>query len=572
MLALNMMDIVEERGMELDIHRLPEMLGIPVVPVSARKRTGLEILMHAVAHHQGKGNSVPVEHHHDLVCQSVHRHNHHKEFAMVYSDDIEDKIDDLEERLLTEFPDIVNPRWHAIKILEKDPEVMKNYPIHTEDIVDKNYEHEIVNQKYDFIEEVIDEVLMNKAQKEAWTEKVDQWMTHPVWGMPIFFGIMAIVFLLTFAVGDWIAGGFEIFIAGVANGIQYGMELLHLSPTLISLVCDGIIAGVGGILTFLPNIFMLFLALAFLEDSGYMSRVAYVMDGLMGKMGLSGRAFIPMLLGFGCTVPAIMSARTLEDTRDRLRTIMVTPFMSCSARLPIYVLFSKMFFGKFAMAAAFSMYVIGLIMAILVALIYSKIVCRNEEKNCLLIELPEYKSPNARTIIIYVWEKVKDYLTKAGTTIFVGSVLLWLIMNFGAAGMVADISDSFAASIGHFLVPVLAPAGLGLWQIGVALISGIAAKELVVSSCSVLFAMNINSDIGIENFHYVLENMGFGTINAYALMVFCLLYIPCMAAIATIQKETNSWRWTIGMILMQLLVAWGMAVIVFQVGSMLIGG
>ncbi len=571
-LALNMMDIVEERGMELDIHRLPEMLGIPVVPVSARKRTGLEVLMHAVAHHQGKGNSVPVEHHHDLVCQSVHRHNHHKEFAMVYSDDIEDKIDDLEERLLTEFPDIVNPRWHAIKILEKDPEVMKNYPIHTEDIVDKNYEHEIINQKYDFIEEVIDEVLMNKAQKEAWTEKVDQWMTHPVWGMPIFFGIMAIVFLLTFAVGDWIAGGFEILIAGVANGIQYGMELLHLSPTLISLVCDGIIAGVGGILTFLPNIFMLFLALAFLEDSGYMSRVAYVMDGLMGKMGLSGRAFIPMLLGFGCTVPAIMSARTLEDTRDRLRTIMVTPFMSCSARLPIYVLFSKMFFGKFAMAAAFSMYVIGLIMAILVALIYSKIVCRNEEKNCLLIELPEYKSPNARTIIIYVWEKVKDYLTKAGTTIFVGSVLLWLIMNFGAAGMVADISDSFAASIGHFLVPVLAPAGLGLWQIGVALISGIAAKELVVSSCSVLFAMNINSDIGIENFHYVLENMGFGTINAYALMVFCLLYIPCMAAIATIRKETNSWRWTIGMILMQLLVAWGMAVIVFQVGSMLIGG
>lgn len=571
-LALNMMDIVEERGMELDIHRLPEMLGIPVVPVSARKRTGLEVLMHAVAHHQGKGNSVPVEHHHDLVCQSVHRHNHHKEFAMVYSDDIEDKIDDLEERLLAEFPDIVNPRWHAIKMLEKDPEVMKNYPIRIEDIVDKNYEHEIINQKYDFIEEVIDEVLMNKAQKEARTEKIDQWMTHPIWGMPIFFGIMAIVFLLTFAVGDWIAGGFEIFIAGVANGIQYGMELLHLSPTLISLVCDGIIAGVGGILTFLPNIFMLFLALAFLEDSGYMSRVAYVMDGLMGKMGLSGRAFIPMLLGFGCTVPAIMSARTLEDTRDRLRTIMVTPFMSCSARLPIYVLFSKMFFGKFAMIAAFSMYVIGLVVAIVVALIYSKIVCRNEEKNCLLIELPEYKSPNARTIIIYVWEKVKDYLTKAGTTIFVGSVLLWLIMNFGATGMVTDISDSFAASIGRFLVPVLAPAGLGLWQIGVALISGIAAKELVVSSCSVLFGMNINSDIGIENFHYILENMGFGKINAYALMFFCLLYIPCMAAIATIRKETNSWRWTIGMMLMQLLVAWGMAVIVFQVGSMLIGG
>lgn len=573
-LALNMMDIVEERGMELDIHRLPEMLGVPVIPVSARKRTGLEVLMHAVAHHQGKHNNELLEHHHDMMiaAQSVHRHNHHKEFAMVYSDDIEDKIDDLEERLLAVYPEVTNPRWHAIKMLEKDPEVMKNYSIQTDDIVDKSYEHEIINQKYDFIEEVIDEVLMNRTKKEENTEKIDQWMTHPVWGMPIFFGIMALVFLLTFVVGDWIAGGFEVVIGAVSGGIYNGMMGLHLSPFLISLVCDGIITGVGGILTFLPNIFMLFLALAFLEDSGYMSRVAYVMDGLMEKMGLSGRAFIPMLLGFGCTVPAIMSARTLEDTRDRLRTIMVTPFMSCSARLPIYVLFSKMFFGRYAMAAAFSMYVIGLFVAIAIALIYSRVVKRKEEKNCLLIELPEYKTPNARTIIIYVWEKIKDYLTKAGTTIFVGSVLLWVIMNFGPSGMVSDISASFAAGIGKFLVPVLAPAGLGLWQIGVALISGVAAKELVVSSCSVLFAMNINSDMGLEAFHHTLNTMGFGTLNAYALMVFCLLYVPCMATIATIHKETASWKWTIGMVIMQLLVAWGIAVLIFQIGSMFIGG
>ncbi|NCB99268.1 MAG: ferrous iron transport protein B [Clostridia bacterium] len=572
-LALNMMDIVEERGMELDIHRLPEMLGVPVIPVSARKRTGLEVLMHAVAHHQGKHNNELLEHHHDMIAaQSVHRHNHHKEFAMVYSDDIEDKIDDLEERLLAAYPEVTNPRWHAIKMLEKDPEVMKNYSIQTDDIVDKSYEHEIINQKYDFIEEVIDEVLMNRTKKEENTEKIDQWMTHPVWGMPIFFGIMALVFLLTFVVGDWIAGGFEMVISAISGAIYNGMMGLRLSPFLISLVCDGIITGVGGILTFLPNIFMLFLALAFLEDSGYMSRVAYVMDGLMEKMGLSGRAFIPMLLGFGCTVPAIMSARTLEDTRDRLRTIMVTPFMSCSARLPIYVLFSKMFFGRYAMVAAFSMYVIGLFVAIAIALIYSRVVKRKEEKNCLLIELPEYKTPNARTIIIYVWEKIKDYLTKAGTTIFVGSVLLWVIMNFGPSGMVSDISASFAAGIGKFLVPVLAPAGLGLWQIGVALISGVAAKELVVSSCSVLFAMNINSDMGLEAFHHTLNTMGFGTLNAYALMVFCLLYVPCMATIATIHKETASWKWTIGMVIMQILVAWGIAVLIFQIGSMFMGG
>lgn len=571
-LALNMMDIVEERGMEIDMHRLPEMLGIPVVPVSARKRTGLEVLMHTVAHHQGKANSVPVEHHHDLVCQSVHRHDHHHEFAMVYSDEIEDKIDDIEERLLKKYPDIVNPRWHAIKMLEKDVDIMKKYPVYVGDIVDKNYEHEIINQKYDFIEEIIDEVVMNKASKEARTDKADELMTHPIWGMPIFFGIMAVVFLLTFAVGDWISGGFEVVIGIVTDFIQKSMIGLHLSDAIISMVCDGILTGVGGILTFLPNIFILFLALAFLEDSGYMARVAYVMDGLMGKMGLSGRAFIPMLLGFGCTVPAIMSARTLEDTRDRLRTIMVTPFMSCSARLPIYVLFSKMFFGRYAMIAAFSMYVIGLLVAIGVALIYSKVVCRNEEKNCLLIELPEYKAPNARTIIIYVWEKVADYLTKAGTTILAGSVILWLIMNFGPKGMVADISQSFAAGIGCLLVPILAPAGLGLWQMGVALISGIAAKEMVVSSCSVLFGMNINSDVGIAAFQKTLEGMGFGIVNAYALMVFCLLYIPCMATIATIHKETESWKWTIGMILLQLLIAWGMAVIVFQAGSFFIGG
>ena len=571
-LALNMMDIVEERGMEIDMHRLPEMLGIPVVPVSARKRTGLEVLMHTVAHHQGKANSVPVEHHHDLVCQSVHRHNHHHEFAMVYSDEIEDKIDDIEERLLKKYPDIVNPRWHAIKMLEKDVDIMKKYPVYVGDIVDKNYEHEIINQKYDFIEEIIDEVVMNKASKEARTDKADELMTHPVWGMPIFFGIMAVVFLLTFVVGDWISGGFEVVIGIVTDFIQKSMIGLHLSDGIISLVCDGIITGVGGILTFLPNIFILFLALAFLEDSGYMARVAYVMDGLMGKMGLSGRAFIPMLLGFGCTVPAIMSARTLEDTRDRLRTIMVTPFMSCSARLPIYVLFSKMFFGKYAMIAAFSMYVIGLLVAIGVALIYSKVVCRNEEKNCLLIELPEYKAPNARTIIIYVWEKVADYLTKAGTTILAGSVILWVIMNFGPEGMVTDISQSFAAGIGCLLVPILAPAGLGLWQMGVALISGIAAKEMVVSSCSVLFGMNINSDAGIAAFQKTLEGMGFEMLNAYALMVFCLLYIPCMATIATIHKETESWKWTIAMILLQLLIAWGMAVIVFQAGSFFIGG
>ncbi|MBS5523780.1 MAG: ferrous iron transport protein B [Clostridiales bacterium] len=568
-LALNMMDIVSERGMEIDIHRLPEMLGIPVVPVSARKKTGLEILMHAVAHHVGKGVG-DIEHHHYYSAPSAHKHDHHKEFAMVYSDDIEDKIDAVKERLKKNYPDMSNHRWHAIKYLEQDKEIMEKYPIDYTDILDRSYEKDIINQKYDFIEEIIDEVLVNKDSKAAATDKMDRVLTHRIFGIPIFFGIMAVVFLLTFTLGDFISGGFETLLEYFSGAVSAGLLYIGTSPVLNSLIVDGIIAGVGGILTFLPNIFILFLALAFLEDSGYMSRVAYVMDGLMGKMGLSGRAFIPMLLGFGCTVPAIMSARTLEDMHDRKRTILVTPFMSCSARLPIYVLFSKMFFPECPTLVAMSMYVIGLVVAILISLIVGK-ADKKTSRHCLLIELPEYKSPNAHTIAIYVWEKVKDYLMKAGTTIFIASIILWVVLNFGPHGMVSDMSDSFAAYIGHFTAPVLAPAGLGYWQVAVALISGIAAKEVVVSSCSVLFGIaNINSAAGMVAMSAALGSMGFGALNAFVFMVFCLLYIPCAATLATIKKETNSWKWFGLAIVFQLAVAWIVSVLIFQIGSLFI--
>lgn len=336
---------------------------------------------------------------------------------------------------------------------------------------------------------------------------------------------------------------------------------------LISLITDGIIAGVGGILTFLPNIFILFLALAFLEDSGYMARVAYVMDGIMGKIGLSGRAFLPMLLGFGCTVPAVMASRVLENRRDRMKTILITPFMSCSARLPVYVLFSELFFADKAMIAAFSMYVLGLATAILSAYVM-KLADRQKNSNMLLIELPEYKTPNAHTIRVYVWEKVKDYLSKAGTTIFVASILMWVIMNLGIHGFTTDMDQSFGAAIGKVLTPVFAPIGLGYWQIVLALISGVAAKEVVVSSCSVLFGIgNVTTGAGMGNLSALLESMGFGALNAYALMVFCLLYVPCMAAVATIKKETGSWKWTAAMAVFQILMAWTAAFLIFQIGS-----
>lgn len=566
-LALNMMDIVQERGMEIDLHRLPEMLGIPCIPVSARKRTGLQILIHTVAHHREKCRAV-LEHQHPQKEKSRHRHNHHEEYAMVYSDEIEDKIDEITERMRARNYVCPNERWYSLKLLEQDEEIQAEVPIDFSDIVERSYEADIINQKYDFIDEIIEECLVNKAAKAATTDKIDSLLTHRILGLPMFLIIMALVFFLTFTIGDWLRGGFEEVLEITSNVARSGLEQLSVSKVLISLLVDGILAGVGGILTFLPNIFILFLALAFLEDSGYMSRVAYVMDGLMGKLGLSGRAFIPMVLGFGCTVPAVMASRALENPVDRRRVVMITPFMSCSARLPVYVLFSELFFGKYAMVAAFSMYLIGLVVAVLTAFVMSRTE-KSKENNPLLIELPEYKTPNARTIAIYVWDKVKDYLTKAGTTIFLASIVVWFILNFGPGGMVEDMTASFGAILGKTVAPVMAAAGLGLWQVVLALISGLAAKEVVVSSFSVLFGVaNISSSAGLAEMSGILAGYGFGALNAYALMVFVLLYTPCVATIAVISRELKSVKWTVFTIVFQLFIAWFAATCVYQIGSL----
>ena len=565
-LALNMMDIVEERGMEIDLHRLPEMLGIPVVPVCARKKTGLNILMHAAAHHKGKATD-PTEHHHD---SGNHCHDHHNEYVVVYDDEIEDKIDRITELLEIKYPNLNNYRWYAIKYLEQDKDILSKYPLNLAGIVDRSYELDIINQKYNLIEEIIKEVLVNKEEKSLKTDKIDSVLTHPVWGIPIFLMIMAGVFFLTFSVGDFLKGYFETFLDFFSACSLNFLEKIGAGEMLTSLIIDGIIAGVGGILTFLPNIIILFFALAFLEDSGYMARVAYVMDSIMARLGLSGRAFIPMLLGFGCTVPAVMSTRTLEDRRDELRTIFLTPFMSCSAKLPVYVLFSQAFFGDKAFIAAYSMYIIGLIVAILIAKLIKNF-SRNKNVHTLLIELPEYKSPNLRSIFIYVWEKVRDYLTKAGTVIFVASCILWFILNFGPGGHTTDMSTSFGAYIGKFLAPLLYPAGLGLWQVVVALISGIAAKEVVVSSMSVLYGIgNIFSAEGMSSLTEALSLSGFNYINAYSLMLFCLLYVPCTAAVATIYKETKSLKATLFSIFFNMRSAWLVSVLFYNIASLFV--
>lgn len=567
-LALNMMDIVEKRGMEIDLHRLPEMLGIPVVPVCARKRRGLDVLLHAAVHHKGATKPDCLIHNHK--SSSNHVHNHHSEFAMVYSDNIEDKIDCIIPELEKRYPDLVNYRWHAIKLLEKDKEITEKYPVDLPDVIDRSYESDIINQKYDFISEIIDEVLIHKQRQDMFTERVDKVLTSKIWGIPVFLGIMAVVFFLTFTVGDFIKGYFELGIDFISNAATTGLAAINADTWVTSLVVDGIIAGVGTIITFLPNILILFLCLALLEDSGYMARVAYVMEGVMSKLGLSGKAFIPMLLGFGCTVPAIMASRALENKRDRYKVMLVTPFMSCNARLTIYILFAEMFFGDNAMIVAYSMYLIGIVVAIIVSAVIH-LIDRKKSENYLIIELPEYKMPDARTVGIYVWEKVKDYLGKAGSTIFIATIVIWLLLNFGPSGFTQDMSDSFGAWVGKWLVPVFAPIGLGFWQIAVALIAGISAKEVVVSSCAVLFGIvNASSDAGMAAFSSALQSIGFGELNAFCLMVFCLLYIPCAAALATIRKESNSWAWMGFTALFQLVVAWVVTFIVYQVGLLII--
>ena len=549
-LALNMMDVVRERGLEIDLHRLPEMLGnIPIVPVSAAKRTGLDILLHAVVHHFEEGA---------------------EEFVLEYPDEIETKIEKLAVMMQAHYPSHSSVRWHAIKLLEDDEEVKKEHPIDVVNVADRSYEKEIIQSKYRYIEKIVSETIFHREKKAAFTDKLDRVLTHSVLGIPVFLLIMCLVFFLTFYLGDALKGVFELGLTWCSSSVQGALERWNTAPWLQSLIVDGIIAGVGGILTFIPNIAILFLALAVLEDSGYMSRVAYVMDSVMGKVGLSGKAFLPMILGFGCTVPAVMATRALETESDRRKTMLVIPFMSCSARLPIYVLFSEMFFPECAAPVAFSLYLVGMVIAILAALIFHRLT-KGAENDSLLIELPEYKRPNARTIRIYVWNKLKDYLSKAGTTIFVASIVIWFLLNFGFRGMVENPADSFGALIGKGFAIILMPAGLGMWQIGVSLLAGISAKEIVVSSFAVLFGVsNANSTAGMATVVSNIQaiNPDFGPLNAYCMMLFCLLYVPCVATIATVRKESGSVKFTLQMIAFQMALAWAVSTLVFQIGSL----
>lgn len=557
--ALNMMDIARKRGIEIDIHRLSEILGCPVIPMSAKKRNGLASLLHACLHHKGRTHD-PYLHYHVIDDGMEQKH---LENLMVYSSEEEVELDRLEKELSNAYPHIPNPRWHAIKLLEGDFEYAHEYPLVA--VPKKTREDELVSERYNFISKVIQECVFDTKNVKGRSDAIDAILTNRFFGLPIFFIVLALVFMLTFALGDGVKEIFEDWLDWFNVSVATNLTDLGAAPSIVSLICDGIITGVGTILTFLPNIFILFCALGFLEDSGYMSRVAYVMDDIMTRLGLSGKAFIPMILGFGCTVPAIMSTRTLENKEDQKKVMLVLPFMSCSARLPIYILFAGMFFSEASALVAFCLYILGIVVALIVLKIMNTL--HFECPTPLLIELPDYKLPSIHTTWIFVSEKVKDYVLRAGTVIFIASVLLWLLMNFGPTGFVEDdIPSSFAALLGHKIAPLLVPFGAGDWRLAVALLAGISAKEVVVSSVSVLYGADV-SVVGTGALATGLASSGFGPINAIAFMIFCLLYVPCIAAFSVMKQESKSVSFALKAALLQLGIAWVLATIVFQVAQ-----
>ncbi|MED4832696.1 ferrous iron transport protein B, partial [Geobacillus stearothermophilus] len=396
----------------------------------------------------------------------------------------------------------------------------------------------------------------------TWTEKIDAVVTNRYVGLPIFLALMYVVFMLTFNwLGTPLADRLDAFFSGpLADGLSRFLDWAGASPFIKALVLDGVVAGVGGVLVFVPQIFILFFFISLLEDSGYMARVAMVMDRVMETIGLNGKAFIPMIIGFGCNVPGVMAARTIEQPKERLMTILALPFMSCSARLPVYALFAGTFFAREQALVVFSLYVLGIVVALGLVKLFSSTLLKNEN-SLFVIELPPYRVPQALTLWRSTWEKGKGFIRKAGTFIFGGSVAIWLLTYVGPRGVGVPMDDSLLAAIGGLIAPLLSPLGFGAWQAGAALITGFLAKEVVVSTMNIIY--HVHEASGLKK----VIAAQFTPLSAFSFMVFVLLYTPCLATVAAIRKETGSWKWTLLSIGISLTVAYMISLLVYQAGK-----
>lgn len=566
-IALNMMDIAEKRGMKIDVNKLSKELGVPVVPVVATKNEGLNELLETVV--KVKEKQI------DAVPNQI-------DYGEKAEIKINETIKELENNPKAKKQ---NLRWTAIKVLEEDDAILESLGMEVPDDEEEidfsgeidfedDMESLIADKKYAYISKVISKSVKKPKEKLLTTsDKVDKILTNKWLGLPIFAVLMYGVFSLTFGIGDifieFIEGGFD----SLVESSKALLASAGVAEWLQSLISDGIIAGVGAVLSFLPVISILFIAISVLEDSGYMARVAFIMDRAMRKIGLSGKAFVPLLMGFGCTVPAVMGTRTLEDENDRLATILVSPFMSCGAKLPIYILFAGVFFPGNETNVVFSLYALGVLVAILSALLFKKTIFKSKSMP-FVMELPPYRIPTFKVTGLSVWERIKSYILRAGTIIFAASVLIWFITGFNFSGF-ADLNESFGASIGRVLAPFFKPLGFGNWQSGLSLLTGLLAKEAVISTMAIIYGLGeVIGEAAIEGdvtgFISTLREVGFTMASAYSFMVFTLLYTPCIAAIGVIKRETNSWKWTLFSFVYQLAAAWGISFIVYQIGKLII--
>ena len=555
-LALNMMDEVRANGGTVDVQKLSEDLGIPVVPITAAKGEGVSELMDRAVE-TAKGRVLPKVYDFCTADSPVHRCVH----AVVHL------IEDHAERLG------LPSRFCATKLIEGDEamadrleldqnerELLEHCVVQMEAENGMDRNASLADMRYSFIEKVTANAVVKcrESREHKRSVQIDKVLTGKYTALPVFFGIMLLIFYLTFNVigqglSDLLAAGIDYVTAGVDGALTaYG-----INPVVHSLIIDGIFAGVGSVLSFLPIIVTLFFFLSILEDTGYMARVAFVMDKLLRKIGLSGRSIVPMLIGFGCSVPAIMATRTVSSDRDRKMTILLTPYMSCSAKIPIYGFFTAVFFTKYKALVMISLYMLGMAVGVLAALVMKNTAFRGKPVP-FVMELPNYRLPSAKSVGLLLWEKAKDFLQRAFTVIFLATVVIWFLQSFDTRlNVVTDSADSLLALIGQWLAVLFKPLGFGDWRCATALISGFIAKESVVSTLEVLLGGAAITSL-------------FTVRSAVSFLVFTLLYTPCVAAVATIRRELGSGLKTVGVVLLQCAVAWLASYAAFLIGGLLV--
>lgn len=567
-IALNMVDMLEKRGDTIDYPLLSALLGITIVPISASRGTGIHKLIHAAEH----------EVIHATSNTHLDRHCNLGDPPDLYTGAVRQAVKLIEDLIRDNCKEHDLPlRWSAVKLIEGDAPTLEKLNLSDtqlsclESIVREletdhiDREMVIADQKYRFICSVTQKAVKKGHEDGHLTvsDRVDQIVTNRYLAIPLFFAIMGLVFYITFGalgprLSDLVGGFINGTLAGAMRGLLTGIGAADWAT---GLVCDGIIAGLGAVLAFLPQILLLFFFLSILEDSGYMARAAFIMDRALHVIGLSGKSFVPMLMGFGCSVPAVMSSRTLENEKDRRLTIMLIPFMSCSAKMPIYSLFIAAFFGASRGLAVCSIYLLGVVVAILCAFLLQKTVLKGGHAP-FVMELPPYRLPTAKTLSLHVWEKLKDFLTKAGTVLLGASVVVWALQYFNFSFQhVQDSSQSILGLIGTAIAPLFRPLGFGDWQSSVSLLSGLIAREQVVSSLGILYG---TSGAGLAA---ALQAV-YTPASAYAFMTFALLFIPCIAAVTTIRREMNSRKWTLIALSFQAVVAYFVTFVVYQLGRL----